>query len=277
LTSDEAISAHYQHGDLLGAIRASISKLGKTIGEVTIDDLAPIDEFHIGGRPATEHLLNQLGISETHRILDVGCGLGGAARFVASRYGIHVTGIDLTQEYIDTGTAMCEWVGLDDQVALQQGSATAMPFADESFDGGYMLHVGMNIEDKELLFREIYRVLRPGSSFGVYDVMRIKDGDLAFPVPWANEPGASSLATPDRYREALNRAGFATSAGNSRRDFALDFFHKLQEKAKASGGPPPLGIHTLMKESAAVKIKNMIDNIATGIIAPVEIIARKSG
>jgi SAM-dependent methyltransferase len=150
-----------------------------------------------------------------------------------------------------------------------------MPFQNESFDGVYMMHVGMNIEDKARLFAEIYRVMRPGSSFGAYDVMRIKDGELAYPVPWAAESATSRLATPAQYRQALSNAGFDVSSENNRRDFALDFLQKLRARTEANGGPPPLGLHTLMKESTAIKNRNMIDNIAAEYIAPVEMIAQK--
>lgn len=276
MISDKVISGHYLHGDLLQAIQASITKLGKTVNDVTIEDLGPVDEFHIGGRIATENLVNQLGFSEQHRILDIGCGLGGAARFVASKYSNHVTGIDLANEYIETGKSLCAWVKLDKKVILQQGNAIAMPFQEESFDGGYMLHVGMNIEDKELLFREIFRVLRPESSFGIYDIMRINSGDLVYPVPWATKKNISKLVTPDHYKQVLNNAGFAVLKENNRREFALDFFRKLREKTEARGGPPPLGLHILMKESTTIKIKNMIDKITDDYIAPVEIIAHKN-
>ena len=275
MTDDKTVSNHYLHGNLLQAIEEAITLLGKTIDDIAIEDLAPVDEFHIGGRIATENLLDQLGISEQHHILDVGCGLGGAARFVSSKYNNRVTGIDLTQEYIDTGKVLCEWVKLENSVTLHQGNATSMPFQDESFDGGYMLHVGMNIEDKDLLFKEIFRVLRKGANFGIYDVMRIEEGELAFPVPWATDKSTSKLATPKRYMQALNNAGFEVSKEKNRRDFALEFFSNLREKLEASGGPPPLGLHTLMKESTPIKVNNMIDNIKASYIAPVEIIAHK--
>ena len=275
MSDDKAVSDHYLHGDLLKAIQAALPELGKTIDSVTIEDLAPVDEFHIGGRPATEHFLEQLNFSEQDHILDVGCGLGGASRFVANKYNNHVTGIDLTQEYIVTGNALCAWVGLDKHITLHQGSALSMSFQDETFDGGYMMHVGMNIEDKARLFKEIYRVLRPGASFGVYDVMRIEDGELTYPVPWATEKSTSRLASPDQYKLALRNAGFDISNQNNRREFALDFYKRVRAKTKANAGPPPLGLHTLMQESTAAKIKNMIDNIANNYIAPVEVIAQK--
>ncbi|MCK5189381.1 MAG: class I SAM-dependent methyltransferase [Methylococcales bacterium] len=276
MSYDETVSEHYTHGELLGAIQASITKLGKTIDNVTIQDLAPVDEFHIGGRLATDNLLDQLNFSEKDHILDVGCGLGGASRFVANKYNNCVTGIDLTQEYIDVGKALCAWVGLEKQVTLHQGSALSMPFEDETFDGAIMLHVGMNIDDKAKLFTEVYRVLRPGTSFGVYDVMQINDGELTYPVPWATENSMSRLATSDQYKQALNHARFNASKENVRRDFALEFFNQMRAKTEANEGPPPLGLHTLMRESIAVKVRNMIDNIAANLIAPVEIIAQKS-
>jgi ubiquinone/menaquinone biosynthesis C-methylase UbiE len=159
------------------ALRAGIVSLGKTADTVTVDDLSTVDEFHIGGRRASEEFLDQLGFSARMHILDVGCGIGGAARFVASRYGSRVTGIDLTAEYVEAGNALCKWVGLDQRVSLQQGSALAMPFAERSFDAAYMLHVGMNIEEKEKLTSEVGRMLRPHSSFGIYDVMRTGRGE----------------------------------------------------------------------------------------------------
>jgi ubiquinone/menaquinone biosynthesis C-methylase UbiE len=263
------------HGDLLNAIEASLAKLGKTTASVTIEDLALVDEFHIGGRLASERFLGQLNFSEKDHVLDVGCGLGGASRYVAKKYKSRVTGIDLTQEYIDAGNALCSWVKLEKQVTLQQGSALSLPFRKETFDGAYMMHVGMNIEDKDQLFSEIFGVLRSGTSFGVYDVMRTKDGELIYPVPWATEKSISKLATPNQYKEALTAAGFRVENENNRRDFALTFFKELRAKTEAQGGPPPLGLHILMKASTPNKIKNMIGNIAAGLIAPVEILAQK--
>jgi ubiquinone/menaquinone biosynthesis C-methylase UbiE len=273
---DNAVSESYFHGNLLNAIRASVGKLGKTVDSVTVDDLGPVDEFHIGGRSATKSFLDQLNFSKQDHILDVGCGLGGATRFVADNYGSRVTGIDLSQEYTETGEALSNWVKLDKQITLQQGSALSMPFEDETFDGGYMLHVGMNIEDKAVLFTEIYRVLRPGATFGVYDIMRQNGGELSFPVPWATDKSTNKLATPDQYKQALSDAGFEVSSENNRSEFALEFFKQMRAKTEANGGPAPLGLHTLMKESTPIKLKNMVDNIAAGYIAPVEIIAHKN-
>jgi ubiquinone/menaquinone biosynthesis C-methylase UbiE len=269
------VARHYAQGGLIEAIRSGIASLGKAPDTVNVDDLSPVDEFHIGGRRASEEFLGQLGLSARMHVLDVGCGLGGAARFVANRYGSQVTGIDLTTEYVDTGNALCKWVGLDQRISLRQGSALAMPFADGSFDGAYMMHVGMNIEDKENLANEVARVLRPGSPFGIYDVMRTGPGELAYPVPWATTADLSAVAEPERYKKVLEAAGFAVTAERDRHDFALAFFADLRAKTAAAGGPPPLGLHVLMGRNTPEKVQNMIDNISKGRIAPVELIGRK--
>lgn len=275
MDNEEVVSEHYAHGNLLDAIQAGLAKLGQTADSVTVADLAPIDDFHIGGRVATKHLLDQLNFGEQDHLLDVGCGLGGVARFVASTYKSRVTGIDLTPEYVETGRTLSTWVGLAEQITHHQGSATAMQFDDATFDGGYMMHVGMNIEEKHTLFREIFRVLKPGATFGVYDVMRNQEGELAYPVPWAAESATSYLATPEEYKQALSEAGFEVTTENNRREFALDSFEKMRANAADADGPPPLGLHTLMQESTAAKVKNMVANLAAGLIAPVEIIAHK--
>jgi SAM-dependent methyltransferase len=164
------VSSHYRHGALTETIRSALASVGKSPASLTIDDLAPVDEFHIGGRRASEDFIDQLGFTAQTHVFDVGCGLGGPARFVTKRYGSRVTGIDLTPEYVETGNALSTWVGLHDRISLHQGSALAMPFTEDTFDGAYMLHVGMNIENKEQLAAEVLRVLRPGALFGIYDV-----------------------------------------------------------------------------------------------------------
>lgn len=275
MTYENFVATHYTSDHLLEAIQAAVAKLGKSVDEVTIEDLAPTDEFHIGSRAATQHLLSQLPFSAGDHILDVGCGLGGAARYMATTYKARVTGIDLTQSFIKVGTVLNSWVGMNGQVRLQQANASSMPFEDSHFDGATMLHVGMNIEDKAALFREIHRVLRPGAALGVYDIMRINEGDLNYPVPWASDSSISKLSTPDQYAEAMRQAGFQLSQSTERGDFALDFFRQARAKAEANGGPPPFGLHLLMRESTPTKVKNMVDGIAAGLIAPVEIIAQK--
>ncbi len=275
MSDEQAVASHYEHGDLLNAIKLSLKKLNKTQHDVSIDDLAAVDEFHIGGRIATQNLLSQFDIAQHHHLLDIGCGLGGAARYVAQKHHNRVSGIDLTDEFVATGNELCAWANLQHNIKLYHGSALSMPFENASFDGAYMMHVAMNIEDKAGLFKEIHRVLDSGAWLGVYDVMRVQAGDLLYPVPWAGEASTSHLASLENYKQVIESAGFEVLSQHNRQQFSLDFFKQLQEKNQANGGPPALGLHTLMQESTGIKIKNMIENISRGYIAPFELTARK--
>lgn len=241
-----------------------------------MDDLAPVDEFHIGGRAATRAFLDQMSIAADESVLDVGCGIGGACRYAAQEYGCRMTGVDLTSEYVETGTALCRWLGQESRINLIQGNVFDLSFSDASFDKAFMLHVGMNISDKMALAREVWRVLKPGAVFGIYDVMKIDDGPIAFPVPWATVPETSALASTEDYKHALAASGFEIVTERNRRDFALEFFEAMKGRLAAAGGPPPLGLHLIMGSDAPAKIQNMVSNIARGSIAPVELIARKA-
>jgi 2-polyprenyl-3-methyl-5-hydroxy-6-metoxy-1,4-benzoquinol methylase len=273
--AEKTVSRHYTHGSLETAIRDALVAVGKDPAALAPADLAPVDEFHIGGREATEHFAQSLGLTAGMRLLDIGCGIGGAARYFAAEHGAMVTGIDLTEEYVQVAAALADWVGLSSQAAFHQTSALSRPFEPSSFEVATMLHVGMNIADKAAVFAEAARVLAPGGRMGVYDVMRVGDGDLAFPVPWAADESTSFLAAPETYQEALTGAGLEIAAVENRGDFALSFFDRLRAQLSGQDGPPPLGLHILMGADAQSKVANMIRNVETGVIAPVELIARK--
>ena len=276
LINRSTVVGHYSRGDLIAAIEAGLVLAGKSTATLTVNDLAPVDEFHIGGRAATEDLVLQLRLSGDDHVLDIGCGLGGAARYVANRYGCKVTGIDLTPDYVAAGNRMCEWVGLAQLVSLHRANALSVPFPDGAFGAAYMLHVGMNIADKIRLFLEVARVMRPGSLFGIYDVMRVGEGELRYPLPWATTAETNATADPEQYRTALAAAGFDILSERDRRDFALGYFEQQRAKVSATGGPPSLGLHTLMGDRRRQQVANMIENVASGRLAPVEMVTRKT-
>ena len=273
MSVESQVSQHYTHGSLERAILDAIKAMGKDPDRLSHEDLAPADEFHIGGRQATLDFAEQLRPRPAMQLLDVGCGLGGASRYFATEHGCRVTGIDLTEEYVSVAEALSRRIGLDDQVTYRQASALDLPFADAAFDGAYMLHVGMNIADKPKLFSEIRRVLKPGAVFCIYDVMRESDGEFAYPVPWAASAETNFIEFAETYKRLLAQARFEVVDERSRRDFAIEFFRQLRARM-AQSGPSPLGLQIAMGATAPQKIANMIGLLEKGVLAPTEIIAR---
>lgn len=272
--TEDRVARHYGQGDLERTILDALAASGKDVGDLTPEDLTPVDEFHTGGREATVALAEQAGFAAGQHLLDVGCGIGGPSRFFARECSCRVTGIDLTEDYVRTAEALSRRVGLAGQVSYRQASALALPFADATFDGAYMIHVGMNVEDKAALFAGLRRILKQGGTFALFEVMRAADGELSYPVPWAASSETSFVASAAEYRHGLQAAGFEIVKERDRSDFAARFFAEVMARAAAAGRPPPLGTHILMKDDAARKLANVVANIENGLIAPTELICQ---
>lgn len=272
---EDRVATHYTRDGLLERIDAALEALGVTGSDP--GDLKPLDEFHTGGIKATEALLEQLEISPATRVLDIGAGIGGTARHVHGRFGAHVAAVDLTPAYVEVGKVLNARAGIGDGVSMMQGSALDLPLAAGSVDLALMFHVGMNIEDKPALMAEVARVLKPGGHFALFDVMQDgSDQSLVFPLPWAETRDTSFVAHPLAYRTAAEGAGLVHLHQRGRRDFTLEFFARVFEGIRANG-LPPLGIHLLMGDNAAEKLRNYVANVEAHRVAPVEMIFRKGG
>ena len=275
ISQEKDIARHYTTDNLLEKIITALQADGKNKNSLNAKDLKGVDEFHTGGVQATDDLLEQLTISNKTRVLDIGCGIGGAARHIATSTGAAVTGFDLTPEYVETANALSEMVGLSAQTRFQIGSALDMPITANSFDLATMFHVGMNIVDKPKLFREVARVIIPTGTFALFDIMQTDGGDLGYPFPWAENAECSFVATPEEYTDAATQAGFELLNERNRREFTLEFFAKVFAMIKEKGAPPAVGIHLLMKETATQKLQNYVVEVTAGKLAPFEMIFRK--
>jgi SAM-dependent methyltransferase len=274
MSEAQAIAEHYARPQLEETILGAMKRAGIDTRKLTPADLAPMDEFHVGGLEATKAFTEFMGLKPGMHVLDVGCGIGGPARYFASEHGVRVTGIDLTEEFVNAATSLTKLVHLEDSAKFEQGSALAMPFAGGTFDAAYMFHVGMNIADKNALFQDIARVLKPGARFSIYDLMRTNDEPISYPVPWAQSGQTSFVVKIEGYRQALAATGFEVVHGRGRREFGIDFFERNIAKA-AKGGPPIVGLQLLMGERAPMMMQNVLAGMRGGIFEPVEIVAVK--
>ncbi len=265
--SDEA-------GALLERIDEALRRSGRDPQDLAVDDLLTVDEFHIRGREATDELAKLARLDEGMKIIDVGSGLGGPSRFIASRYGCHVTGVDLTAEYCATATVLADRTGLASKVEYRRANALDLPFEDESFDLAWTQHISMNIPDKRGMFAEMARVTKSGGRVVIYDPIRGADEPLTYPVPWSRDGEISFLVDAEETRSLLESAGLRVETWNDVSEKSLQWFRK--NAANTSAAPPVLGLHLLLGPEWPTMASNMVENIAAGRLAVVQVIARRA-
>jgi SAM-dependent methyltransferase len=228
------VRQHFSATGLTDRIKASLSAMTPEDQPLTIAQLAPLDQFHTRGILATAELADAVGLEPASRVLDLGCGLGGPARYLAATFGCAVTGVDLSPGFIDAATYLTARCGLADRATFQVGDALHLPFEAGAFDSVFLQHVAMNIEDRAALYAEVRRILAPGGRFATYDLV-LRDGDVVYPAPWARDASTSFLRSEADTRAALEHAGFKVVLWRDDTQTALNWF-------KASmAGPPPNG------------------------------------
>jgi ubiquinone/menaquinone biosynthesis C-methylase UbiE len=272
---DDTIAEHYTMQDLAEAIFTGLKQAGKDLNNLKQEDLAPVDEFHIRGREATVELAQQLGLNASKHILDVGSGVGGASRYLASAYGCRVTGLDLTEAYCHVARLLADRVGLGQLIAYRQGSALDMPFENASFDIVWTQHTAMNIADKARLYAESWRVLKPGGLLAIYDIVAGEGEPLIFPVPWAREPSISFLVTSDELRKLLGQAGFQVVRWRDTSEEGRSWFREVAEKVQKVGGTPPLGFHILLGPDFKTMAINQVRNLNENRIGLIEAVVQR--
>lgn len=268
------VQSHYSVPELGTSILETLIKAGRDPNQLTPEDLAPIDEFHIRGRMATLDLAKAARINDQMKVLDVGSGLGGPARTLASEYGCQVIGIDLTEEYCRVARMLSERLGLSDLLNFQHGDALNLPFQDATFDVVWTEHVAMNISNKEQLYSEMFRVLKPDGMLAIYDVLKGPTEPVHYPVPWARTTETSFLSTPEELRANLNDAGFEISDWVDTTEAGKDWFVALAERIQKYG-IPPLSFALMMGEDFSIMAQNQRRNLMENRIVLAQIICRK--
>jgi ubiquinone/menaquinone biosynthesis C-methylase UbiE len=274
MESKGTIADHWGKGDVYTLIMSALEKAGKSPVALTVEDLAPIDHFHARGFPATVDLADRLPIKPDHHILDIGCGIGGPARYIAARFQCRVSGIDITPAFVEAANRLTSLLGMENQVTIEQGDGQRLPYRDGVFDGAYTQHVTMNVADRTRFFGEAYRVLKPGAFFALTEHGLGPTGNPHFPVPWSMDGSGSFLASPSETRALLAAAGFEDVLAEDTGQKYLAAYKRAIELA-ARGALPPLGIHILLGETAPQKTRNAARNIEERRTHPVQVLCRK--
>jgi SAM-dependent methyltransferase len=259
-----SVRDHYRATGLTQRLKVGLAALGPEDRRLAPEQLSALDQFHTRGLAATAELAKLAGITAEMSVLDVGAGIGGPARILAATIGCRVTGVDLSEPFVEAARYLTGRTGQNGQVSFQTASALALPFADGSFDAALLQHVAMNIADRPLLYREIRRVLKQGGRFATYDVVLSdvvpNSGSPHFPVPWARTPETSFLLTATATGEAIEAAGFRRLAWKDDTEAAKAWITQL----RASGPPPSPNLGTVMGPDFAELAANLGRNLMEG-------------
>jgi len=252
----DGVRDHYRATGLAERLKTALNVLGPQDQRLKPEQLGALDQFHTRGLAATAELAKLAGINAGMSVLDVGSGVGGPARYLAASCGCRVTGVDLSEPFVEAARYLTERTGQSGQVSFKSGSALALPFDDGGFDVVLLQHVAMNISDRARLYREIRRVLKTGGRFATFDVV-LNGGEPHYPVPWARTPDASFLMTAAATRAAIEASGFRTLAWQDDTEAATVWFVQL----RASGPPPVLNLGVVMGPDMAQLAANLGRNL----------------
>lgn len=269
-----SIADHWADRDIFGLIVAALEQASKSLDSLTVEDLAPLDHFHARGFPATVELADRLPVEPGSHLLDIGCGIGGPARYFAQRFGCTVSGIDITEPYVEAANKLTALLDMGDRVVIQQGDGERLPYDDGFFDGAYAQHVTMNVSDRPRFFAEAARVLRPGGFFALTEHGLGVVGSPHHPLPWSEDGSGEFLLSPAETCELLAAAGFVHIEREDTGPSYLAAYRAALELADR-GELPPLGVHVLLGATAREKMRNAARNIEEGRTHPVQVVCRK--
>ncbi len=233
-----AIAAHWSRRDPLAWIVARLEAEG--LAAPGWRDVARFDQIHAGGLRAVRQLATLAMVAPGMRIVDLGGGLGGAARFLAAEHGADVACIDLTEALVDAGSALTRLVGLQGRVEHVLADATAVPLPDASCDGVWVQHLALHLPEPGRLWAEAARLLKPGGWLAFHEWVLGGAGAPYYPAPWAPADGSLSFLAPrEAFLGAIAAAGFARVEV---RDVsaAMAEAYARQAEALARGGDSPV-------------------------------------
>ena len=255
----DGVRDHYRATGLTERLKMALTVFGPEDQRLTPQQLGALDQFHTRGLAATIELANLAGITADMSVLDVGSGIGGPARFLAATYGCRVTGIDLSEPFVDAARYLTRRTGQSEQVSFHTASALELPFEGRRFDAVLLQHVAMNISERARLYREIERVLKPCGRLATFDVVA-NGSEPYYPVPWARTPATSFLLTADATREAIEQAGFRTLAWQDDTETARAWI----TQQRASGPLPSPNLGVVMGPDFAELFTNLARNLLDG-------------
>jgi ubiquinone/menaquinone biosynthesis C-methylase UbiE len=269
------IRAHYAIGGLTDRVLTALAEAGQDIDRLVPRALRPIDQLHPRGAQATEEMVALSNLTAASRLLDVGCGVGGPARYAVEATGCAVVGIDLTEDYVALANELTRRCGMSEKARFEVADATALPFGDGGFDVVWLQYVAMNVRDRERLYAELFRMLSPGGRLIAAEAAAVPGADPVYPMPWARRAEISFLVSSEETRQLVEAAGFAICELTSEAEHIVASARGGAQQARmAPGGLAP---RLTFGDDFPDRSRNMVANMAEGRITAIRLVARRPG
>jgi SAM-dependent methyltransferase len=274
MPDNAAVIQHYGNDGIAARVLDALRDAKGEGAPVTPENLAPFDHFHGRGLAGTEDVAAQLALRSGERVLDIGSGIGGPARWFAAKFGVEVTGVDLTPEFCAAAEALNAATGLADRVRIIEGSALALPVPDAAFDAAYSQNVVMNIADKAQFYREAFRVLKRGGRLALSNLCAGPAGEPYFPAPWATTRDTSFLETPEEMKAGLAAAGFDIVTFRDTTPGILETLRRLRERG-SKGDAQRIAVDVIMGDRAPEMRINSTRTLEEGRGLAIEALVRR--
>jgi ubiquinone/menaquinone biosynthesis C-methylase UbiE len=245
-------------------VQSALAQSGLQNSIVPVEKLAMLDQFHVLGFQATVELATLCNISPQTKVLDIGSGLGGASRYLAKNFGCHVTGIDLSPEFVEASRYLTRRTGLEANAKFEVADAIDMPFENETFDLAWTQHVAMNIEDRSALYAEIRRILKPDGRFAIFDIVKGKNDEIVFPMPWAATKATSFLLGFEEMQKVLLEAHFEIIHWKDKTAEALEWMQQQNAQMNQQTSLPSLSLPAIMGKEFMKAGANMVSALKEG-------------
>jgi ubiquinone/menaquinone biosynthesis C-methylase UbiE len=255
---------HYSPHGLVKMLQSALAQSGLQNSIVPVEKLAMLDQFHVLGFQATVELAALCNISPQTKVLDIGSGLGGASRYLAKNFGCHVTGIDLSPEFVEASRYLTRRTGLEANAKFEVADAINMPFENETFDLAWTQHVAMNIEDRSALYAEIRRILKLDGRLAIFDIVKGKNDEIVFPMPWAATKATSFLLGFEEMQKVLLEAHFEIIHWKDKTAEALEWMQQQNAQMNQQTSLPSLSLPAIMGKEFMKAGANMVSALKEG-------------
>ncbi|MBK1788442.1 glycine/sarcosine N-methyltransferase [Prauserella cavernicola] len=228
---------------------------------------APEEEIAPASRRTVERMAGKLGLAEGDRVLDIGSGYGGAARYLAKTYGCKVTCLNLSEVENERNRRFSEEQGLSHLIEVVDGSFEDLPFEDNEFDVVWSQDAMLHSGDRVRVLQEVTRVLTPRGQFLFTDPMAADDCDKMSLRPILDRLHLDTMGSPSFYRRELARLGMSSVEFEDHTQQLATHYGRVLEETERRNGDLSGNVSTEYLTRMKIGLKNWVEGGRAGNLA----------